>query len=436
MKISTADIPRHLRDAIDQQEAQSERLISWIQLGVVIAFAVLYALSRRSVPTFSLITPGVIALYFVLTVVRVVMAYRIRLTFWLLVGSIIFDMSLLFGLLWSFHIQYEQPAAFYLKAPTLLYVFIFIALRALRFEVRYILLAGLAAALGWLFMIGYVLWTDSAGQIITRDYIHYMTTNSILLGAEFDKIISILMVTGILAVAVFRARRLLFRAVVDARATANLSRFFDPNIAERIGRDTDALASVAGEIRDVAILMLDIRDFTGIAAALPPRDVLTILTEYRNRMLPAIEDNGGSIDKFLGDGIMATFGAVTSLGNSAASACNALMDALSSADSWSEELVNRGYPRLIVSGAVSKGSVVCGVVGDQARLEYTVIGDAVNLVAKLEKENRKLSTRGLVTIEAYEAAVAQGLRPDASHRHINQFAIEGIARRKDIVALA
>ncbi|NJO35461.1 MAG: adenylate/guanylate cyclase domain-containing protein [Rhodospirillales bacterium] len=402
----------------------------------MVAFAILYTLSRRSVPTFSLITPTVIALYFVLTVIRVVMAYRIRLTFWLLVGSIIFDMGLLFGLLWSFHIQYEQPPSFYLKAPTLLYVFIFIALRALRFEVRYILLAGLAAAAGWLFMIAHVLWTDSDGQIITRDYVRYMTTNSILLGAEFDKIISILMVTGVLAVAVFRARKLLFRAVIDARATANLSRFFDPSIAERIGRDADALASASSEIRDVAILMLDIRNFTSIAVDLPPHRVMVILTEYRNLMLPAIESNGGSIDKFLGDGIMATFGAVTTLENSATRACAALTDALSAADKWSDELVSRGDPRLTVSGAVSKGSVVCGVVGDQARLEYTVIGDAVNLVAKLEKENKRLNTRGLVTVETYEAAIAQGMRPVPSHRRIAQLAIEGIDRRMDIVCLA
>src|SRR5262249_9818504 len=158
----------------------------------------LYALSRSSASSSSIVTPAVIATYFVLAVIRVFMTYRIRLTFWLLVGSIVFDMSLLFGLLWSFHIQYQQPPAFYLKAPTLLYVFIFVALRALRFEVLYIVLAGLAAAVGWLFMISYVLWSSSRGDIITHDFVRYMTSNTILLGAEFDKIISILMVTAIL----------------------------------------------------------------------------------------------------------------------------------------------------------------------------------------------------------------------------------------------
>ena len=83
-----------------------------------------------------------------------------RLPAWLLALSIIIDMALLFGLIWSFHLQYAQPPSFYLKAPTLLYVFIFIALRALRFEAKYVVFAGLAAALGWLAMVLYVVFVD------------------------------------------------------------------------------------------------------------------------------------------------------------------------------------------------------------------------------------------------------------------------------------
>ena len=69
--------------------------------------------------------------------------------------SIIADMLLLFGLIWSFHLQYDQPAAFYLKAPTFLYAFIFIALRVLSFEVGLVVLAGTVAAIGWLILVVY-----------------------------------------------------------------------------------------------------------------------------------------------------------------------------------------------------------------------------------------------------------------------------------------
>ena len=99
------------------------------------------------------------------------LAYRGRLPGWLLSLSVVIDMALLLGLIWSFHLQYNQPPSFYLKAPTLLYVFIFIALRALRFEARYVVMSGLVAAIGWGFMIGYVVVAEVGNPMITRDYI-------------------------------------------------------------------------------------------------------------------------------------------------------------------------------------------------------------------------------------------------------------------------
>src|SRR5687768_15759024 len=179
------DLPPAVRARITALQDQSEKLIGWIQLAIVILFGVLYGLSRQTVPMGTaiwLLTPAAIGLYFIATVVRLVMSYRIRMGFWLLAGSIAIDMALLYSLIWSFHLQYTQPASFYLKAPTQQYVYIFIALRALRFEVQYVVLAGIAAALGWLAMVGYVVLADPADAMITRDYIHYMTSNSVLLG--------------------------------------------------------------------------------------------------------------------------------------------------------------------------------------------------------------------------------------------------------------
>lgn len=436
MALSPIHFPPALQAAIAEQQDQSEKLISWIQLAIIVTFATLYVLSRRSAPNLSIVTPAFIATYFVLTVIRVFMTSRIRLTFWLIVGSILFDMGLLFGLVWSFHIQYQQPPAFYLKAPTLLYVFIFIALRALRFEVLYIVLAGLAAAASWLFMIGYVRWLDPRDEIVTHDFARYMTSNTILLGAEFDKIISILMVTAILALAVYRARQMLLRAIVETKAKENLARFFDPSVARRIGRGADAITAASGETREVSILMIDIRDFTRIAAQIPADDVIAILTEYRRRMLPVIEEYGGSVDKFLGDGIMATFGAVDVQPDSASRACRALEESIKLADAQLSGTLGSSRPPLKVCGAVSCGRVVCGVVGDESRLEYTVIGNAVNLVAKLEKQNKALDTRGLITATAYQAAKKSGYSPTRDLRMVHGITVEGVDSPVDVIALS
>ena len=159
---------------------------------------------------------------------------RHRAPYWLLYLSVIFDMGLLFGLIWSFHLQYVQPPTFYLKVPTLLYVFIFIALRALRFGARFVVVAGLVAAAGWTLLALYAMAGPDGMKMITRDYIHYMTSNSVLVGAEIDKVVSILTVTAIIAVAIARARQLLVRAVAEGAAAHDLSRFFAPEIAQQI----------------------------------------------------------------------------------------------------------------------------------------------------------------------------------------------------------
>jgi len=196
-------LPERVRLAIRDQQDRSEILIGWFQLGVLVLIGSLYFAAPK---TFSedaefAPVPWALAIYLVLTLIRLVWAHRGRLPGWALALSVVFDMALLMVLIWSFHLQYQQPASFYLKAPTLLYVFIFVALRTLRFEVRYVLLGGVVAALGWLGMVSYVIFSNPADNMITRDYVHYMTSNSVLLGAEFDKIISILTVTAILAVA-------------------------------------------------------------------------------------------------------------------------------------------------------------------------------------------------------------------------------------------
>ncbi|HVG82015.1 MAG TPA: adenylate/guanylate cyclase domain-containing protein, partial [Methylomirabilota bacterium] len=302
-------LPERVERAVREQQDASEALIGWIQLAVVVTFAALYAISPKTFAADAPFrpVPWAIGIYFLFTVARLALAYRMRLPAWLLTLSILIDMALLFGLIWSFHLQYGQPPSFYLKAPTLLYVFIFIAMRALRFEAKYVVFAGLAAALGWLAMVLYVIYAEPGNSMVTRNYVQYLTSNSLLLGAEFDKVISILVVTAILALAIRRARALLTRAVAEGAAARELSRFFSPEIAQRITGAEIEIAAGDGELREAAILMLDIRGFTRYAATIPPAEVVGMLAEYQARMVAIIRAHDGAVDKFLGDGIMATF---------------------------------------------------------------------------------------------------------------------------------
>ena len=143
-------LPQRVLKTIQDQQESSEILIGWLQLAVVGAFAVLYALSPKPYDSAEVVArePLFLGVYLVFTVIRLALAHARRLPNWLVYISIVMDMTMLLALIWSIHIKYQQPASFYLKVPTLLYNFIFIALRALRYEVRHVLLAGAVAASG------------------------------------------------------------------------------------------------------------------------------------------------------------------------------------------------------------------------------------------------------------------------------------------------
>ncbi|NNG04915.1 MAG: adenylate/guanylate cyclase domain-containing protein [Inquilinus sp.] len=423
-------LPERVRQAIRDQEEFSEILIGWAQLAIVATFAVLYALAPRAAgAAVGALQPVPFALggYFLFTIARLTLAYRRFTPGWFLDLSIALDMALLLGLIWTFHLQYQQPASFYLKSPTLLYVFIFIALRALRFDPRFVLTAGLMAAGGWLVLVFYAVAQDLDMDMVTRNYVEYLTGNKILMGAEFDKVISILLVTLVLTLALVRARKLLVTAVREGAAADDLKRFFAPEIAQAITGAEHEIAAGQGEARNAAVLMIDIRNFTGFAASIPPNDVMRLLAGYQAHMVPVIQRCGGSIDKFLGDGIMATFGAGKPSETAAADALRAMQGVLEAARIWNAWRAAAGYTQVLtVNAAAASGMLIWGAVGDESRLEYTVIGDPVNLAAKLEKHNKALGVAALTTGATLDAALDQGFEPAKPPHRIPGALVGGI----------
>ena len=137
-------LPTRVRETIRAQQESSEILIGWLQLAVVMAFTVLYVISPKPYDADTVVArePVFLGVYIVFTLIRLALAHARKLPNWMVYLSIVMDMTMLLALIWAIHLKYQQPAPFYLKVPTLLYIFIFIALRKLRYEVRHVLLAG------------------------------------------------------------------------------------------------------------------------------------------------------------------------------------------------------------------------------------------------------------------------------------------------------
>lgn len=432
-------LPERVRETIRRQQERSEILIGWAQLALIALLATVYqttSMPAGVVQEDYAFETEVFALYALFAAVRLVLAYLRRLPEWLLYVSVIADVGLFIALIYSLHYKFAQPAVFYLKAPTLVFIFLIIAVRALRFEARFVIVTGLAAAAGWMWLVLYAQGGRGGPPNETDDFVEYMNSNALLIHAEASKVIAILLTTAVLAIAIARARNLLVRSVAEGAAARDLSRFFDPGVASRIRSAAMSIKAGEGEMRDVAILTVDLRGFTRLSTELAPGDVMKVLQDYQGRVCPLIARHGGSIDKFLGDGILASFGAVAPSTTAAADALRAADAVLEAADQWAAERTSAGLAPLSIGLAVASGRVVFGAVGDGERLEFTVIGDAVNFAAKLEKHNKDEKSRAVTDAATYALAEQQGYSPPGMRERRPGRPVAGVADPVDIVVLA
>jgi adenylate cyclase len=431
-----SQLPERVQMSLRQRERANEVVVRIIQLAIVLMFSVLYSLAAKTSQEANFHpVPYVLSGYIVLSLIGLMWSIRTELPSWSVYCSILFDFILLYSLMISFHIQYEQPASFILKAPTLLYVFIFIALRALRLEWKYVAAAGIAGAIGWLLVVIYVTTHEPENTMITRSYVQYLTSNSILIGAEIDKIISILAVTGILTLVVNGSSNLLVTAVTEQAAAQDFSRFFDKRVAQDIRSSKKVLQAGEGERRSTAVINIDIRGFSVMAANREPSEVMQILSAYQGRVVPILQEHGAIIDKFMGDGIMATIGIDDDQIPFSRKSIEAAEAVLTDSKKWLKE-----QPILAAAGVtdigigIACGTVAFGAVGQGDRLEMTVIGSPVNTSAKLEKHNKVLKSDCIISRKTWDNAIKEGYVPKLDSEFMETI-VDGIEGTKSIVVL-
>jgi adenylate cyclase len=431
-------LPARVVRALERQRERSEILTSWVQAVVIAVLGTLYFVSPSSSPVDFYLRPApwAIGAYATFTALRLRLAYAGRLTPALRALSVVIDMALLTVTIWGFHLEYGQPAAFYLKAPTFTYFFIFIALRTLSFSPGYVLLAGGSAAIGWLVLIGYALAEPGGMGLVTRDYVEYMTSAKILIGGEVDKIVSLLLVSALLALGVARSRQLLESAVIENAVSSQLVRFFSPEVAEQLIRADELLRPGEGKSREAAAMFVDLRGFTRLAAQVQPHELIALLGEFQRLAVPIVQEHHGSIITYLGDGIMIAFGATRPNATYAADALRCAEVLLETVGRWTETRCARGDCVPEMGLGLEAGPVICGAIGEEGRLEYAVIGDPVNRAAKLQNHTKVEGVRALTTQHTLERALSQGYAPRGTHARLPDRRVEGVEAALELVVIA
>mgnify|MGYP000939225436 CR=1 FL=1 len=207
----------------------------------------------------------------------------------------------------------------------------------------------------------------------------------------------------------------------EKRTRLAFSRFVPPEIIDSLIAGDNSLGATIGEKRKVAIMIADIRNFTGISEINKPEDVVAFLNQYFTVMVNIIKKCGGSIDKFMGDAILALFGATKSYednGNRAARAAVEMIQALDTIDT-SRIVMPEGF-RFMIGIGIHYGDVIVGSIGCADKTDYTVIGDNVNLASRIESLTKQYGTPVIIT-----GAVKDDLTGKFRTRHLDNVKVKG-----------
>ncbi|MFT4829327.1 MAG: adenylate cyclase [Paracoccaceae bacterium] len=313
----------------------------------------------------------------------------------------------------AFTLIYPPPAApidlhpaFYLRFDS--FDFFYVILASLAISLRPVLLiwGGICGVFFWSLGLWWLIaatganYTSVEGVLGQAEIITQMADPSFVhLETEFQGMVIFLIVSILLATAVEASQRLFLRQVNQERRAANLSRYLPTESVEALAT-RDEPFSVEAETH-AAILFADVVGFSGLAEKYTPREVIELLRGVHSVLAEQVFAHHGTLDKFIGDGVMSTFGAVTKSKTDAANAVACAGEILSAIAEFNR---GRASAPVIISVGVHYGVVVVGDVGSARRMELAVIGDAVNVASRMETATRALGIGAAISEEAMIAA--------------------------------
>ncbi|MCA9522866.1 MAG: GAF domain-containing protein [Myxococcales bacterium] len=190
----------------------------------------------------------------------------------------------------------------------------------------------------------------------------------------------------------------------EKRLRSTMARYMTREIAEKLLES--GAESLGGKFHEATVFFSDIRDFTTLSERIGPQATVAMLNDYFTVMVDVVLDNGGILDKFIGDSIMAVFGAPFSSGEDADRAVRSAIEMLRSLREFNDERVAQNLDPVGMKVGVNSDAIISGNIGSPKRMDYTVIGDGVNLAARLEGANKYYGTNILISGFTHAALTA------------------------------
>jgi len=305
-----------------------------------------------------------------------------------------------------------------LRLDNFVYLLLFVALATLTYSPRQVIWTGVCAALCWIVAtlwiaqqpdVQFILGVgESWGSLSPAEQTETFTdANTVPAVTLVKQVLLLLIVAGILAAAVRRARSLALRQVRAEAERTQLARYFSPNLVDELANADRAVGAIRRS--EIAVLFADIVGFTRLSEAIGPEETIALLREFHVRMQAAVFAHRGTLDKYLGDGLMATFGTPLTGPRDAANALAGAREMAAAVARWNDERRAAGDAAIEIGIGVHWGAVVLGDIGGENRLEFATIGDTVNVASRLEALTRELGVEIVASddlVRAMRSAVA------------------------------
>ena len=307
--------------------------------------------------------------------------------------------------------------------PVFLY-FIIIALSALSLNFTICIFTGVIAALEYILLAWYLInFTEIQGDFynlppISMFIVHLVKSLMILMTA---------MITGIITNKLKKVFLKSFQSISEKKHIMSMfGQHVSPAVMEKLLHQKN---SAEGEVQNVCMMFLDIRNFTTFSESRTPQEVVAYLNSLFDFMIDIVNRNHGIINKFLGDGFMAAFGAPFSDGFDSRNAVNASKEIL---QKLKEEIDAGNILPTTVGIGLHTGEAVTGNIGSSQRKEYTIIGDVVNLASRIESLNKQFNSQFLISDTVKEALGDAGIETVS----LGKVAVKGRAEPVEIFKLA
>ena len=321
---------------------------------------------------------------------------------WHAYGLVAFDFALL-----AFTVIYPNPLSSFdyppqvvLRYGNIVYFYAMLTVLAFAYKPQIVLWGGLmgavsyGAGVAWLVSLPDSRLVPASGNTPGTIIMTFADPTFVDLGMVAQDIVVFLIVAALLATIVSRSRRLVWRQAALERERSNLARYFSPTVVDRLAQLDTAL----GEPRelDVAVMFVDLVGFTSWSEHHTPVEAIGLLRDLHGRLEQAVFTHHGTLDKFIGDGMMATFGTPDPGPDDAANALACTHAILEEFRHWDAARHSAEAAEMQISIGLHYGPVVIGDIGTDRRLELAVLGDTVNVASRLEGLTRELGCRAVI----------------------------------------